>query len=190
MQPHKRARIHPVRRRRIRNLVPDRIHRCLESAEIDVVRTFRPCNSRFHPASCPSDSQLPRKYRLSRSNSCVAIRNQSLRRRAARCGRINHHIVHVEPGVSAAYVGSPTWIAAAVPAYRNTVPPWLPLAVAPPRTRIRAAQHCAFPPSPQSGSPSRSSRTAAYTVALAVEIVTFDPIAACPVKFRASHVPP
>ena len=51
VQPHKRARVHPIRRRRIRNLVTNRVHRRPESCELVVVESSTrviPCPVQRH----------------------------------------------------------------------------------------------------------------------------------------------
>jgi hypothetical protein len=95
-----------------------------------------------------------------------------------------------KPGVSAAYVGSPTAIIAPVPEYRNTVPPWLPLAVLAPRKAHPRSATFLVPAVTINWLAVEMVAQGSSTVAFAVDIVRFDPIDRLPVKFRASHVPP
>jgi hypothetical protein len=79
---------------------------------------------------------------------------------------------------------------APAPEYANAVPPWLPLAALPPRSahprndtlRVPAVTTIRF--TVEIVAHGRS------TVVFPVAIVTFDPIAKVPAKFRASQVPP
>ena len=56
VQPHKRARIHPVGRRRIRSLVTNRVYRRLKSVE----RIVKKCSARVIPGPVQSDTRLIR----------------------------------------------------------------------------------------------------------------------------------
>src|ERR1035437_528316 len=95
-----------------------------------------------------------------------------------------------KPIVSAAYVGSPTCTIAFVPEYRNTVPPWLPLAVLAPRNAHPRSDTFLVPAVTINWLAVEIVAQGSSTVAFAVDIVRFDPIDRFPVKLRASHVPP
>jgi hypothetical protein len=77
-----------------------------------------------------------------------------------------------------------------VPEYKNTVPPWLPLAALVPRSAHPRRETFLVPAVTINWWLVEIVAQGSSTVAFAVEIVTFDPIDNVPLKFRASHVPP
>src|ERR1039458_4384348 len=94
------------------------------------------------------------------------------------------------PIVFAAYAGSPTCTIAPVPEYRNTVPPWLPLAALAPRKAQPRRVTFLVPAVTITWLAVEIVAHGSCTVVFAVDIVRFDPIDRLPMKLRASQSPP
>ena len=96
MQPYKRARIHPIRRRRIRNLVPNPAHRRLKPIEIQIEE--RPARVILRPIQ-----HHPRLVRVTQEVQALQIQllrpiSRKPRRRSRRRSRnIDRHIVQMKP---------------------------------------------------------------------------------------------
>ena len=115
---------------------------------------------------------------------------QSLVHCAVRGRGVDDNVVEMKSVVSAAYVGSPTCIAAADPEYSSTVPPWLPLALLAPRRAHPRKETLRVPAVTMIWLAVEMVAQGNITVVFAVEIARFAAIARLPVKLRASQVPP
>ena len=123
---------------------------------------------------------LPRKYKLSRSISCVRYAASPSAVALVAPVVLITTLSMWNPGVSVAYVGSPTWTIAPVPVYANAVPPVLPLACVPPRSAHPRNDTFRVPAVTTIWLAVVIVAHGSNTATFPVEIVRFDAMSGCP----------